>query len=269
MGKLGHYAFRRRKLLAIGSVVFAIVAAVGGSTVYDNVKPFGFQDPNSDSARAYDALRDATGERPIPEVELLVAPTSGRPLPDAQRAALELRSVNGIQRVITPEDDPALVSTDGRVALVLGFISSDVDDISEIGTDVKNRFSGDPGIEVGGAAVTVDELTSTTQDDLKRIELFALPLLLLLSFLIFRGLVAAVLPRGGRSPLDPHDPAPPQRPHHGRRHRHLRDQHRHGTGPRARNRLQPVPGDTLQGGARPAGARSRPRWPRPPRQSAA
>ena len=117
-------------MLAIGSVVFAIVAAVGGSTVYDNVKPFGFQDPNSDSARAYDALRDATGERPIPEVELLVAPTSGRPLPDAQRAALELRSVDGIQRVITPADDPALVSTDGQMALVLGFISSDVDDIS-------------------------------------------------------------------------------------------------------------------------------------------
>lgn len=194
MGKLGHYVFRRRKLLAIGSVVFAIAAAVGGSTVYDNVKPFGFQDPNSDSARAYDALKDATGERPIPEVELLVAPASGRPLPETGRVGLELRSVHGIQRVVTPEDDPALVSTDGRVALVLGFISSDVDDISEIGTDVKNRFSSDPGIEVGGAAVTVDELTKTTQDDLKRIELFALPLLLLLSFLIFRGLVAALLP---------------------------------------------------------------------------
>jgi RND superfamily putative drug exporter len=194
VGKLGHYVFRRRKLLAIGSVVFAIVAAVGGSTVYDNVKPFGFQDPNSDSARAYDALKDATGERPIPEVELLVEPSSGRPLPETQRVALELQSVHGVQRVVTPEDDPALVSTDGRVALVLGFISSDVDDISEIGTDVKDRFAGDPGIEVGGAAVTVDELTKTTQDDLKRIELFALPLLLLLSFLIFRGLVAAVLP---------------------------------------------------------------------------
>jgi uncharacterized membrane protein YdfJ with MMPL/SSD domain len=194
VGKLGHYVFRRRKLLAIGSVVFAIVAAVGGSTVYDNVKPFGFQDPNSDSARAYDALKDATGERPIPEVELLVEPSSGRPLPETQRVALELQSVHGVQRVVTPEDDPALVSTDGREALVLGFISSDVDDISEIGTDVKDRFAGDPGIEVGGAAVTVDELTKTTQDDLKRIELFALPLLLLLSFLIFRGLVAAVLP---------------------------------------------------------------------------
>jgi uncharacterized membrane protein YdfJ with MMPL/SSD domain len=40
----------------------------------------------------------------------------------------------------------------------------------------------------------VDELTKTTQDDLKRIELFALPLLLLLSFLVFRGLAAALLP---------------------------------------------------------------------------
>ena len=47
---------------------------------------------------------------------------------------------------------------------------------------------------MGGAAVTVDELTKTTQDDLQRIELFALPLLLLLSLLVFRGLVAALLP---------------------------------------------------------------------------
>jgi RND superfamily putative drug exporter len=194
VGTLGHYAFRRRKFLAIGAIVLAIAAAIGGSTVYDNVKPFGFQDPNSDSARAYDALTDATGERPIPEVELLVDPSSGQPGPAAQRAAIELRSIDGITRVITPADDPSLVSTDGRMALVLGFISADVDDISKVGTDVKNRLSDDPGIKVGGAAVTVDELTTTTQDDLKRIELFALPLLLLLSFLIFRGLIAALLP---------------------------------------------------------------------------
>jgi RND superfamily putative drug exporter len=181
-------------LLAAGAVVVAIAAVIGGRTVYDNVKPFGFQDPNSDSSRAYDVLRDATGERPIPEVELLVKPSSGQPLPAARRAARELRTVDGIERVITPQDDPQLISIDRRMGLVLGFISADVSDISQIGTDVKDRFSGDQGIAVGGAAVTVDELTKTTQDDLKRIELYALPLLLLLSFLVFRGLVAALLP---------------------------------------------------------------------------
>jgi uncharacterized membrane protein YdfJ with MMPL/SSD domain len=194
VGKLGHFAFRRKKLLASAAVVVAIVAALGGGSVYDNVKPFGFQDPNSDSSRAYKDLRDATGERPIPEVELLIAPSSGDPLPAARLAAEDLRGVAGIQRVITPETEPGLVSTDGRMALVLGFISADITDISQVGTDVRHRFSEDPEVVVGGAAVTVDELTTTTQDDLQRIELYALPILLLLSFLIFRGLVAALLP---------------------------------------------------------------------------
>ena len=194
MGQLGHFAFRRRKLLVTVAAVVAIAAAIGGSTVFDNVKPFGFQDPNSDSSRAYEDLRHAAGEQPIPEIELLIEPKSGEPLPAARRAARELRGVAGIQRVITPESDPDLVSTDRRMALVLGFVSADITDISEVGAEVKDRFSGDPGVVVGGAAVTVDELTKTTQDDLKRIELYALPLLLLLSFLVFRGLVAALLP---------------------------------------------------------------------------
>jgi RND superfamily putative drug exporter len=181
-------------LLVLTALAVAVVAALGGSTVYDNVKPFGFQDPDSDSARAYDALRDATGVRPIPEVVLLVEPGAGDPIPAAQRASGELRDVDGIQRVIPPQTDPELVSTDGRMALVLGFISADVSDISEVGSDVEMTFSGDPGIVVGGGAVTVDELTKTTQEDLERIELYALPLLLLLSFIVFRGLVAALLP---------------------------------------------------------------------------
>jgi RND superfamily putative drug exporter len=175
-------------------MLVAVVAALGGRTVYDNVKPFGFQDPNSDSSRAYEKLRDATGQRAIPEVVLLVKPATGAPEPAVATAAHQLRGVSGIARVVTPASDPQLVSTDRRMALVLGFISADVSDTSEVGSDVKRAFSGEPGIEVGGGAVTVDELTKTTQDDLKRIELYVLPLLLLLSFIVFRGLVAAVLP---------------------------------------------------------------------------
>jgi uncharacterized membrane protein YdfJ with MMPL/SSD domain len=194
VGQLGQFAYRRRRFLALAALIVAVVAALGGRTVYDNVKPFGFQDPNSDSSRAYKELRDATGLRPIPEVELLVESRDGAPGPAIGRTARELRSVPGVARVVTPASDSALVSTDGRQALVLGFLSSDITDISEVGTDVKDRFAGDADVSVGGAAVTVDELTKTTQDDLKRIEAYALPLLLLLSFLVFRGLVAALLP---------------------------------------------------------------------------
>ncbi len=83
---------------------------------------------------------------------------------------------------------------DGRTALVLGFLSSDTDDVPAVGEEVEDRFGGEPGITVGGTAVTSHQLNSTTEDDLRRIELYAAPLILLLSLVVFRGLVAASLP---------------------------------------------------------------------------
>src|SRR5882757_1599192 len=192
--KLGQFAYRRRRWLTIVAGLVAVASALGGATVFDNVKPFGFQDPSSQSSRAYKELRDATGQRPIPEVEILVNSDSGNLYGEARQAAGKLRGVPGIRRLVTPFSEPQLVSTDGREALILAYLSANVSDISEVGKSVRSRFSGDPAVKVGGAAVTVDELTKTTQDDLQRIELFALPLLLLLSLLVFRGLVAAMLP---------------------------------------------------------------------------
>ena len=46
----------------------------------------------------------------------------------------------------------------------------------------------------GGNDVTFDEISKRTSSDLRRAEMFAFPILLLLSFWVFRGLVAAVLP---------------------------------------------------------------------------
>src|SRR5262249_38286936 len=75
--KLGQFAYRRRRGLTIVAGLVAVASALGGATVFDNVKPFGFQDPSSQSSRAYAELRDATGQRPIPEVEILVHSSSG------------------------------------------------------------------------------------------------------------------------------------------------------------------------------------------------
>jgi RND superfamily putative drug exporter len=192
--KLGQFAYRRRRGLTIVAGLVAVVSALGGASVFNNVKPFGFQDPASQSSKAYDAIENATGQRAVPDVELLVQPSSGNPGAAASPVAARLRTVAGIKRVVTPESDRRLVSSDGKAALVLGFISSDVTDLSHVGSDVRDRFAGYPGVSVGGSAVTVDELTKITQDDLRRIELFALPILLLLSLVVFRGLVAALLP---------------------------------------------------------------------------
>jgi uncharacterized membrane protein YdfJ with MMPL/SSD domain len=194
---LGHYAYRRRGRLLLISAWVVIACALGASAIFDRVKPFGFQDPDSESSRSTEVLEDATGERVLPDIVLLVEPErdSGQRLaPTTQQAANELRGIEEVTRVVTPADDERLLTFDGRAALVLGFLDADTDDVPAVGEEVEERFGGEPGITVGGAAPTSHQLNQTTEDDLRRIEFYAAPIILLLSLLVFRGLVAALLP---------------------------------------------------------------------------
>jgi putative drug exporter of the RND superfamily len=191
---LGHWAYRRRGRLLLISAFVVVGCALGSSAVFDRVKPFGFQDPDSESSRASHRLEEATGERVLPDIVLLVERSSLDDGASIKLAARQLRAVPGVTRVRTPTDDPLLRTEDGREGLILGFLDADVDDVPEVGKTVADEFGGQPGITVGGTAVTSHQLNETTEDDLRRIELFAAPLILLLSLLVFRGFVAALLP---------------------------------------------------------------------------
>jgi uncharacterized membrane protein YdfJ with MMPL/SSD domain len=194
---LGHYAYRWRGKILLAALIVAIAAAIGGASVFDAVKPYGFQDPASESARATEALEDASGERPLPDVVLLVVSADGGATGLAaasNRARRELESVQHVTRVIVPSEDPRLVSDDGDAGLVIGYVDLEVEDIADVGRAVDRRFSGQAGVIAGGTAVTAHQLNETTEEDLRRIEIFAAPLLFLLSLLVFRGLVAAILP---------------------------------------------------------------------------
>src|SRR5512132_4257296 len=54
-------------------------------------------------------------------------------------------------------------------------------------------FAGDDRVTLGGNPVANEEISKTIEDDLRRAELLAVPLLVLLSFFIFRGVVASLL----------------------------------------------------------------------------
>jgi uncharacterized membrane protein YdfJ with MMPL/SSD domain len=189
---LAQYAYFWRRRLLLIAISVTVVAGIGSSAVFDRVKPFGFQDPASDSSRVNERLEAATGQRVLPDIVLLLE--SPHQTVDELRAASELRSIPDVTRTVTPAEDPSLIADDGESAAVLGFLDADTDDVPEVGELVRNRFSGDPAIQVGGTAVTAYELNETTEDDLRRIEIFAAPILLLLSLFVFRGLVAALLP---------------------------------------------------------------------------
>jgi RND superfamily putative drug exporter len=192
---LGHYAYRRRGRLLLISIWMVVACALGASAIFDRAKPFGFQDPDSESSRSTDVLEEATGERVLPDIVLLVESEGGsEAAARAAQASGELMRISEVTRVVTPADDRRLTTDGERTALVLGFLSSDTDDVPAVGEEVEERFGSEAGVTVGGAAVTSHQLNSTTEDDLRRIEIYAAPLILLLSLVLFRGLVAASLP---------------------------------------------------------------------------
>jgi uncharacterized membrane protein YdfJ with MMPL/SSD domain len=195
---VGQFAFRRRGRIVLVAGLFTVACAVFGSSIFNAVKPFGFQDPSSESAHANDAVKRATGIGSLPDVVLLVQPAQGASSAQGraqiESAARELSQVPGIRVVKSPADRPDLLAGDGRAALITGWVSSSVDDTSTVGADVQDRFDGQPGVFAGGAAVTAHELNTTSEDDLRRIEMLAAPILVLLSLIVFRGFIAALLP---------------------------------------------------------------------------
>ena len=174
------------------------IRAMSKSSIFNAVKPFGFQDPSSESAHANDAVKRATGIGSLPDVVLLVLPAQGASSAQGraqiESAARDLSEIPGIHMVKTPAERPDLLAGNGRAALITGWISSSVDDTSAVGADVEHRFDGQPGVFAGGGAVTSHELNTTSEDDLRRIEMLAAPILVLLSLIVFRGFIAALLP---------------------------------------------------------------------------
>jgi uncharacterized membrane protein YdfJ with MMPL/SSD domain len=189
---LAQYAYFWKGRLLVVAIVVTLAATIGSTSVFDRVKPFGFQDPGSDSSRVNDRLEAVTGQGVLPDIVLLV--DSARQTRDELRATAELRSIPEVTRTLTPAGNRRLIAEDGKSALVLGFLDADTEDVPAVGEVVQDRFAADPAITVGGTAVTAYELNQTTEDDLGRIELFAAPILLLLSLFVFRGFVAALLP---------------------------------------------------------------------------
>ena len=191
MRVLGGFSYLHRRLIVALALIATIGAAILGASVFDRAQPFGFSDPDSESSRAYDVIEDATGARAVPAVLLLVTPESKAVV---RRAAKTLAGVEGIVRVITPAQDRSLISDSGSQALVEGFVSRSVDNLSDVGERVDTAFADNGTVQVGGTAVASVQLNDATESDLREIELYAAPLILLISLLVFRSLVAAMLP---------------------------------------------------------------------------
>ena len=91
-----------------------------------------------------------------------------------------------------PKASP-LVARDERATYVAAYLRSG-EDQGEAGERIMRELADIGGVTVGGYAVAVPQVSDQVSEDLARAEMLAFPLLFLLSLLVFRGAVAALLP---------------------------------------------------------------------------
>jgi hypothetical protein len=81
-----------------------------------------------------------------------------------------------------------MVARDGRSTyLIAAFRQLDDDQQEEAGRRLLTAFADDRQVTLGGNPVANHEISKTIEDDLRRAELLAVPLIVVFSFFIFRG----------------------------------------------------------------------------------
>jgi RND superfamily putative drug exporter len=178
--RLSDLLFRRRRaVLATFFVLFGLAGALGGPVATILSSDDDFEDPAAEAIVARDHLAAATGASPTPDV-IALAP---RARLDEAQAALRDPAVARVQR--------GGASEDGEQAFAVGFFKHGADRDAAV---ERLTAAAPEGVTLGGGAIANVQASEQVSEDLARAEMLAFPILFLLSLVVFRGLIAALLP---------------------------------------------------------------------------
>ena len=195
---------RPKMVLLIGTLALVVAGVFGGSV--QQLLSTGLSDydvPDSPGVQSREDIKRATGIDHQQGYVLLVrtdqAMTPATPPPPVVARTIELlKQRPEVRNVIDyhSAQAPTLISRDGRSTYVVGEVG-DIDE-REAAESLIKAVEDDPQLRdtvvVGGATVGNVQIAEISTQDLGMAEAIAFPFLLILLFLLFRGLVAALLP---------------------------------------------------------------------------
>jgi uncharacterized membrane protein YdfJ with MMPL/SSD domain len=195
---LARLATRHSRLVLVAAAIVFVVAGVLGAGVAKRLDPFGAEDPATESVIADHRLQAAGFREPT-----LVVLISGVDV----RASSDRKRVEAITRMVERDRDVASVtsfltthsrdflSRDGRSTYLAVALRPTSDHARQDAAGrVAGSLAGARGVSVGGTALAERQVNKQVERDLRTAELYAFPLVFLLSLLFFRSLVAALLP---------------------------------------------------------------------------
>src|SRR3954465_4844555 len=195
---LARFVYPRRGWVAIGAAVFFVAAGGIGGSVASHLGPYGADDPATESVQADDLLQ-AHGYRPTSVIVLLQNAPVDQPQTKQRVEAIERelsnrKSVAGTTSYYDTRSSD-FVSHDGDATYIAVALRPTDDKVQQdAASGIADELNGKPGVTVGGEALAQEQVNKQVEQDLRRAELLAFPLLFLLSLLFFRSLVASLLP---------------------------------------------------------------------------
>ncbi|WP_067846671.1 MMPL family transporter [Nocardia lijiangensis] len=203
----------RYRFGVLGLVIAGMLALAGyGIGIENHLSSSGLEDPTSESARASRIADEAWGRDHESDVVLLITAPQGKTVDDPQLTRTvvdhlddlprnhpdEITGINGAYWATETgkASGPLFARDDRRHAFVLIAIRGDDDtEMARNYRKVKDAFHI-PGVDVqvAGLQPIAGTLTDTLSDDVHRMEVVALPVVAVLLFFVFGGLVAAALP---------------------------------------------------------------------------
>ena len=184
---LASLATRRRGTVVLFSVVIFLAAGAIGGGVADRLEPYGADDPGTESVKADDRL-DAAGYNEAGAIVLIdnvdVESSEGRERVQSYARQIAADPEVGEVSSFYSTGSRAFVSRDGDATyLSVRFTTLDDDAEQDAATRIVDELDGEPGVTVGGSAVASEQVNTQVEEDLRTAELYAFPLLFLLSLL--------------------------------------------------------------------------------------
>ena len=189
-------------LVGLGVVVAAGIAGIG---LEDKLGAGGFDDPGTESSRELALERDTFGNRSVDAVIIFsegdgddataAADPSFREEVESTVDGFPEGAVVSVQTWYDTED-PAMVSSDGRATAVYVSLAGEtqndfIDAFDELRPTVE---ASSLDTQLAGPYAVYTDVNEETKKDLLLAELVSLPIVLILSLIIFRSVVAALMP---------------------------------------------------------------------------
>ncbi|MFI1869656.1 MMPL family transporter [Streptomyces jumonjinensis] len=206
---LGSALHRRRIAVLLLALVVTVLATAYGGSVSEKLTNglSDYDDPGGGNVVARETIVRATGIDSQQGYVLLVRTGErvepGSAPPEAVAAAGELlRSRPEVKEVFDYSSElggPALISRDGRSTVVVGAVRPITDKQAVAAEEaLQKAIAEDPALRdsasLGGATPGHVQVGEISDEDVSNAELIAFPIVLVVLFLVFRGLVAALVP---------------------------------------------------------------------------